>query len=980
MYKKTTLLAGLLFTCFGAFSQVYSDAQATALYKQAERVRLDPQTNQLQSLRFKPAARISKAAFPKWLKETLSQPNHVEWRETSVFKDELGFEHIRYQQYHHHIPVEGQTFIAHVKNGEVVSCNGEYKTLPATAPKVNLDKQAAFHGALQIVGAKSYMWQNPAEEQLLKQITNNSAASHYPQPKLVFAPVTGNFDTDDYVPAYKLDIYASEPVERANVYVSAATGQLLFKENLLHDIDSTGIAVTRYSGNRNIKTKVTNGVYRLETDDRGVMIHTRNLQRGTSQANAVNFTDSDNFWNNRATFGDDVATDAHWGAEVTYDYYKNRFNRNSYNNQGSAMYSFVHFDQGYNNAFWNGYSMTYGDGDGSFMGPLTPLDVVGHEFTHGVTGTSAGLIYRNESGALNESFSDIFGTAIDFHNRPNEANYLIGEDIMVGGGSALRNMQNPNQFSDPDTYDGKHWKPANGPDNGGVHSNSGVQNFWFYLLVNGGQGTNDHGATYNISPIGLTKAENIAYRNLTVYLNSSSNYTDAADGAIQSAEDLYGICSPEAIATAEAWYAVGVGMPYGLTAAFLADNEYYCTSPATVNFENKSFNATGFVWDFGDGTTSTSASPSHVYANPGTYTVKLIATASTPVCGISADTVLKTSLITVDNSIATLAACPPAATTAPQAGLGLTKVVFNTINKASSDALEGYKDFACNQVTSLIAGNVYDLILETGAMPQRAKAWIDYNNDGTFDPVTELVASTGGFVNNTTLPVRTSATPMLNTPLRMRIGTDFNPNTNIQPCGTLQRGQYEDYTVRFTSQNAKPVADFRSNVNYIFQGAPVNFTDLSNFKPTSWEWSFPGATPSTSTQQNPTNIVYPAAGIYPVRLITTNALGKDTLTRASYINVSNPLGISQDLAELNKLTVFPNPATDKINIQYGFEGKKSVSITLVNTLGQVMLRKNATAASQLSTELDVRGITAGVYFLRIADGNATVTRKLILQK
>src|SRR5688572_4434053 len=182
------------------------------------------------------------------------------------------------------------------------------------------------------------------------------------------------------------------------------------------------------------------------------------------------------------------------------------------------------------------------------------------------------------------------------------------------------------------------------------------------------------------------------------------------------------------------------------------------------------------------------------------------------------------------------------------------------------------------------------------------------------------------------------------------------------------------------SHLAKIVAELRASQNYIFRGTAVNFTDLSNFQPTSCEWSFPGGTPSTSTLQNPTNIVYNTNGDHPVRLIVHNALGADTITKAAYISVSGPTGISKDQAELNQLIVFPNPATDKINIQYGFEGKKSVSITLVNTLGQVMLRKNATAASQLNTELDVREVAAGVYFIRINDGNATVTRKLILQK
>src|SRR5688572_11266906 len=175
MFKKSTLVAGLFLTCFSAFSQVLSGEQATALYKQAEKVRLDPQTNALQSFRFKPNMRIARAAFPSWLKETLKQPAHAEWRELTTFRDQLGFEHIRFQQYHHNIPVEGQIFIAQVKNGEVISCTGEFKSLPANTPQISLTRQTALQGALQIIGANAYMWQNPAEEQLLKQITNNSA-------------------------------------------------------------------------------------------------------------------------------------------------------------------------------------------------------------------------------------------------------------------------------------------------------------------------------------------------------------------------------------------------------------------------------------------------------------------------------------------------------------------------------------------------------------------------------------------------------------------------------------------------------------------------------------------------------------------------------------------------------------------------------------------------------------------------------------
>jgi len=208
--------------------------------------------------------------------------------------------------------------------------------------------------------------------------------------------------------------------------------------------------------------------------------------------------------------------------------------------------------------------MTYGDGDGVNFTPLVCLDVVGHEITHGVTQYSANLRYLGESGALNESFSDIFGNEVEFAKEgvpgSGTGNWRMGEDITPSG-LGIRNMQNPNEFNDPDTYLGTYWVTTGSGDAGGVHTNSGVQNFWFYLLCEGGSGTNDHGNAYNVSAIGFTKAAAIAYRNLTVYLTPSSNYYAARVGAINSATDLYGPGSPEVQVVMDAWYAVGVYEP-----------------------------------------------------------------------------------------------------------------------------------------------------------------------------------------------------------------------------------------------------------------------------------------------------------------------------------------------------------------------------------------------------------------------------------
>ena len=203
--------------------------------------------------------------------------------------------------------------------------------------------------------------------------------------------------------------------------------------------------------------------------------------------------DSTNSWSSFSPALDQYAIDAHWGTERTYDYMDSVHNRNSIDNNGFALRSYVHYDFNYVNAFWDGQRMTYGDGDAT-NSPLTTLDITAHEIAHGWTDYTSDLIYANESGALNESFSDILGVLVEFYSTPSSANWLIGEDI----GRAIRSMSNPNSFGDPDTYGGINWVdqnciPSSSNDRCGVHTNSGVQNYWFYLLVNGGLGLNDIG-------------------------------------------------------------------------------------------------------------------------------------------------------------------------------------------------------------------------------------------------------------------------------------------------------------------------------------------------------------------------------------------------------------------------------------------------------------------------------------------------------
>ncbi|MFZ4400931.1 MAG: CUB domain-containing protein [Bacteroidales bacterium] len=315
------------------------------------------------------------------------------------------------------------------------------------------------------------------------------------------------------------------------------------------------------------------------------------------------------------------ALDVHWGMEKTYDFYLNVFGRNSFDGNGAIIKNFINpqltgLAPGWpNNAFAmpSPYNfMCYGMGDGTQMGPVVGLDVEGHEYSHLVINNNGngGLIYQKESGALNESFADIFGTCVEFY-ASTSPNWTIGEGIILQTPYYLRSMSNPNSGQQPDTYNGQLWVNTSNLSNdyGGVHTNSGVQNFWFYLLCQGGSGTNDLGNSYSVTGIGIAQARQIAYKNLTTYIVSqNSTYLDAYNGSLLSAQALYGNPSTQYTAVRQAWYAVGIGN----------DPNNYCSGTTNLTA------STGTITD-GSGTANynNNANCKWIIAPPGATQISL---------------------------------------------------------------------------------------------------------------------------------------------------------------------------------------------------------------------------------------------------------------------------------------------------------------------------------------------------------------------
>ena len=470
-------------------------------------------------------------------------------------RDQLGLVHQKYQQQFNSIPVEGRTVTVHSRNGKITHLTGNFKPLEGIDINPSISGATGLQQAMEHVAATKYAWEG---DELVHHASHAGHEDHgFVKPEGELVIFAHPYDKTLVRLAYKYDIYASEPLYRAYVYVDAQDGKVLFENHRIHNTDTNGSCATLYNGTQNVTVDNTGSNYRLRQTADGNGIETYDMNNGTNYNNATDVT------NNTPNFGSGTATagQAHFGAERTHQYFMQKHNRNSYNGNGAVIKSYVSYSSNYVNAFWNGSVMTYGDGDGVNYGPLVSLDIVGHEITHGVTEYTANLVYSYESGALNESFSDIFGESIEnFALGSND--WLMGDDIGIGGSGAIRSMSNPNAFGDPDTYQGSYWATGSG-DNGGVHTNSGVQNKWFYILSVGENGTNDNNDSYNVAGIGIGAAEAIAYRNLSVYLSSNSNYADARAGAIQSAIDLYGAGSNEEIQTTNAWYAVGVGAEYG---------------------------------------------------------------------------------------------------------------------------------------------------------------------------------------------------------------------------------------------------------------------------------------------------------------------------------------------------------------------------------------------------------------------------------
>ncbi len=445
-----------------------------------------------------------------------------------VQTDELGSTHYNFVQSIQGIPVDGAKFKVHTdKNGIVTAVNGDVFPEASSYFKGALKAQLSKDAALD----KSWKSIKVTKEET---ITNAEAGptGEKIEDTVEKAELVVYKNGNEFNLAYKTNLQFIQPYP-ANwvVYVDAVNGNILNSYNAV--ADGTGVGVL--GDTKTINTNYSSGTYYLYdiTKPMTGVIETRTA--GNKSRLPGNYSvDADNNFNATSQRAD---VDAHYYAGAVYDYYYNTFNRNSFDNNGATLRSTVHYGRNYNNAFWNGAQMVYGDGDGTTFRSLSgALDVVAHELTHAVTERTAGLEYQYQSGALNESISDTFGVFLD------KGDYLVGEDVYTPNiaGDALRSLSNPSLYGQPENMSGYVNTTS---DNGGVHTNSGIPNKAAYLTI---------------SSLGTAVAEKIYYRALTVYLAPQSNFSDARAALLAAAADLYGSGSTQYNAVKSAWTQVGV--------------------------------------------------------------------------------------------------------------------------------------------------------------------------------------------------------------------------------------------------------------------------------------------------------------------------------------------------------------------------------------------------------------------------------------
>ncbi|HBY68258.1 MAG TPA: hypothetical protein DEG69_11165 [Flavobacteriaceae bacterium] len=571
LFILAIIFAFIITSCKSIYQDVIKGMTEKIAPKESKKPQATAQHGNYSSLPervgFYPDNSLNSTNFPAWATKELG----VTIREKRQINNSGKNSSIYYQQFYNGYPVEGSSYILHVDNGKATYANGLLFNNISVSTEHNISEEHS--------------------NQIIHQTYPNIEILDTSNPFILALP---GLKQNKFWFCYKTLIFNNKDELPYKIYVDINTKKVLMVEPALLSITNPGQGKTvegkvvsfntqyidglakeqnnitieylekgyrLFDTIRNIHTVTTNNLsffkeMKFEPQEDGTVKYTG--YRKTLYENDI--IEEDNIWSDNP-----AAVEAHWGASVTYDYFKNVHNRTGMDGKNGYLKLGVNFSSNYIGAHYNQYRkhLLFGDGKNN-NDPVTSLDVVAHEFTHGITYIFADINYNGEPGSITEGISDVFGVAVSFYE--GNGDWSIGERVKDAN---FRNISDPKSKNKPDTYEGDYWMDyptefALDLDlniGKGRHTNSTVLSYWFYLLSEGGKGENDNEDLYEIEKIGIKKATDIVYKSYQDLIPTIT-FKQYREITIATAKQLYGTCSDEVREVTNAWYAVGVGNPF----------------------------------------------------------------------------------------------------------------------------------------------------------------------------------------------------------------------------------------------------------------------------------------------------------------------------------------------------------------------------------------------------------------------------------
>lgn len=456
-------------------------------------------------------------------------------------------QHLKYKQYYKGLEVIGSNYHIHAKEGNVYFSNGHLH------PNITLGNMKV---SLSLEEAQSIIKEKILREYALEESPFINEADDVmmttESSKLVVVDRSYPNQSGQYKLAHYIQIEVKDPYDKRIVLVDVESGKIIHDQSIVCTFGVEGKGKTRFYGEQTfIVDSISPNQFKLHDPIRDITTYSART------GDTVAYYDTDNYWDLTNENQDEVALDAHFCTSKFYDMMNDLFGWKGLNGTGLGFNPVVHANQGraYLNAFWNGQNAFFGNGD-CHHNPLTVFSVVGHEFMHGITDYTSDLIYANESGGINESMSDIFGKSLEYFYDNERFTWELGPEFANSQySSSFRSMVTPNKYEDPAYYRGEFWDFNNA-----VHTNSGVFNHWFYLMVDGKNGINEKGISYDVRPMPIEEVLQVVFLTQRAYLTPSSTYPELHLLTLEAVKELYGEASPMMNSVTEAWKAVG--LPY----------------------------------------------------------------------------------------------------------------------------------------------------------------------------------------------------------------------------------------------------------------------------------------------------------------------------------------------------------------------------------------------------------------------------------